>query len=206
MQYTQEELQKILEKHNKWQRDEKDGERCDLNFTDLAKVNLVGESLSYSDLSYANLSDAKLASTDLDYTDLNHAKLINTNLMGASLVGANMECTDLENSDLRYADLESANLSYANLTNTNLENACLAWVNTEGLSGYTVYSVQIPTSIPNAKISYWKELDIWTAETYQGTKERLIKDISEIFKDNEKIKNRILKAIEFIESMASEEL
>lgn len=106
--------------------------------------------------------------------------------------------------NLQFADLRWAELTFKDLTNTNLSNAKLNWVNTEDMKGYTVYCVQMPTSRENARLSYWKDLDVWTTGCFQGTKEELINSINKTHKDNEKIRNRYFKAIEFIESMASE--
>ena len=112
---------------------------------------------------------------------------------------------DGKKANLEFADLRWVDLTEIDLTNVNLDNAKLNWVNTEGLKGYTVYCVQMPTSRENARLSYWKELDIWTTGCFQGTKEKLIYRINRTHKDNEKIRNRYFKAIDFIESMASEE-
>ena len=71
----QEELQAILEKHRKWQKDEEGGERADLR-----RANLVGADLGWAglreanlrgvDLRRANLKDADFKGADIDYSCL----------------------------------------------------------------------------------------------------------------------------------------
>lgn len=175
MQYTQEELNKILKKHMRWIVDGSDGEKACLRWVNLREAFLKGADLRNVNLSWADLTEADLRNINLRETDLSETALIGANLMGADLRGAKIDKTSL------------------------------TWVNTEGIKGYTVYCVQMPTSRENARLSYWKELDIWTTGCFQGTKEELINSINETHKDNEKIRNRYFKAIAFIESLASEE-
>ena len=54
-----EELQVILDKHQKWLRCEKGGERADLTFVDLSSANLYGANLRSANLEDANLRSAK---------------------------------------------------------------------------------------------------------------------------------------------------
>ena len=65
--YTQEELNTIIELHQKWLNNEEDGVRA----------NLYEADLSYTDLSY----------TDLSYTDLSYANLYNTSILFTSITG-----------------------------------------------------------------------------------------------------------------------
>lgn len=176
----QEQLQEILDKHRKWLNDEEGGER-------------------------ANLSDVKLTGADLRFADLSSADLQLADLSDADLSFANLSDADLSGADLSGVDLSKTDLSWADLRGAKIDETSLTWVNTEGVKGYTVYCVQMPTSKKNARLSYWKELNIWTTGCFQGTREELIKNINETHKDNKKIRNRYFKAIEFIESLASEE-
>ncbi|EAD8843239.1 hypothetical protein AK897_11010 [Listeria monocytogenes] len=133
----QEELDIILENHEKWLRDE-GGERADLSNADLSNA------------------------------DLRHA--------------------DLSNADLREADLREVNLSYANLN----------WVNWQDVRGLTVVAVQVDTTRKNNQITYIKELDIWTTGCFQGTLEELRNAVNEIHADNQRLKARYERAIDFI--------
>ena len=55
----QEELIKMLEKHNKWLQDNSEGERADLRWADLQEANLQEANLRWADLQEANLSHSK---------------------------------------------------------------------------------------------------------------------------------------------------
>ena len=89
---TQEELNKVLEKHKHWLIEDCEG-----------WVNMRAD-LSYADLSCADLSCAKLS---------------DANLRGVNLGRAYLSCANLGRADLRGADLSCADLSYANLRGAN---------------------------------------------------------------------------------------
>lgn len=127
---TQEELDAILGKHQKWLNNEPDGERAnlqdtDLRYANLRDANLCNANLRYADLRYADLQDADLRNANLCNADLRSADLRNADLCNADLWNADLQATDLCNADLRYADLWNADLRYANLQDTNLDFSCL---------------------------------------------------------------------------------
>jgi hypothetical protein len=106
---NQEELNKILEDHKLWLKDE-GGKRADLSYAYLRGANLRGANLSDADLRCANLRGANLSGADL-----RGAYLRGADLRCADLRGAYLRCADLSGADLSGADLNNANLSYANL-------------------------------------------------------------------------------------------
>ncbi|EKZ3920583.1 pentapeptide repeat-containing protein [Listeria monocytogenes] len=168
----QEELDIILENHGKWLLNE-GGERADLSNADLKNTNLR----------FANLRLAYLRGADLS----------NANLRGA----------DLSNADLSYADLSCANLSGANLRHSNLRRANLSganlnWVNWQHVEGLTVICVQVDTTRKNNQITYIKELDIWITGCFQGTLDELKASVEQTHKDNEKLRKRYYRVIDFI--------
>ena len=59
-QITQEDLNKILELHQKWWNSEEGGERANLSFTDLRGFNLRCVNLVNANLEGANLSNVNL--------------------------------------------------------------------------------------------------------------------------------------------------
>ena len=140
---TDEELNKILEKHKKWVISfTNGGERANLSDSDLSGAVLRYAKLQCADLQRANLQGAMLQRADLQFIDLKHANLRKTNLHNANLLGANLQCADLkdayltanlkganlsganlEGADLRYANLRGANLQYANLSHSKLDDA-----------------------------------------------------------------------------------
>ncbi|HDU1181440.1 TPA: pentapeptide repeat-containing protein [Listeria monocytogenes] len=168
----QEELDIILENHEKWLRDE-GGERADLRCADLSNANLRHADLSNADLSNADLREADLREVNLSYADLSNADLSNA---------------DLSNADLSNADLREVNLSYADLN----------WVNWQDVRGLTVVAVQVDTTRKNNQITYIKELDIWTTGCFQGTLDELKVSIEIAHRDNEKLRKRYYRVIDFI--------
>ncbi|EAC3455801.1 pentapeptide repeat-containing protein [Listeria monocytogenes] len=169
----QEELDIILENHEKWLRGE-GGEKADLSFANLRNANLSDANLRSADLRSANLRNANLSDADLRHTDLRHA---------------NLRCADLSDADLRHTDLTDANLN---------------WVNWQDVRGLTVVAVQVDTARKNNQIAYIKELDIWTTGCFQGTLDELKASVEQTHKDNEKLRKRYYRVIDFILREVSE--
>ncbi|WP_078055490.1 pentapeptide repeat-containing protein [Listeria monocytogenes] len=169
---NQAELDVVIEKHEKWLRDGY-GERADLR----------GANLRHADLRRADLSGANLRHADLRRADLS---------------GANLRHADLRHADLSYANLSYADLSYANLRRADLSYADLNWINWRDVVGLTVIAVQINTTRKNNQITYIKELEIWTTGCFQGTLEELKTSIENTHKDNEKLKAKYYRVIDFI--------
>ncbi|EGP6983963.1 TPA: pentapeptide repeat-containing protein [Listeria monocytogenes] len=94
----QEELDIILENHEKWLWG-KGGKKADLSNTELKNTNL-------------RLINLKLA--DLSNADLRGANLRGANLSNAYLRGADLRGADLSNACLRGADLSNAYLNWVN--------------------------------------------------------------------------------------------
>ncbi|HAC3016639.1 TPA_asm: hypothetical protein GZK01_13440 [Listeria monocytogenes] len=101
---------------------------------------------------------------------------------------ADLSNADLKNTNLRLADLRGANLSYADLN----------WINWRDVVSLTVIAVQINTTRKNNQITYIKELEIWTTGCFQGTLEELKTSIENTHKDNEKLKAKYYRVIDFI--------
>ncbi|EAH2539985.1 pentapeptide repeat-containing protein [Listeria monocytogenes] len=174
---NQAELDVVIEKHEKWLRDGH-GERANLRRADLRRADLRRADLRRANLSYADLSDADLNGANLSYADLSGADLSGADLSGADLSGA-----DLNGADLNGADLRGANLN---------------WINWRDVVSLTVIAVQINTTRKNNQITYIKELEIWTTGCFQGTLEELKTSIENTHKDNEKLKAKYYRVIDFI--------
>ncbi|EAC7079363.1 pentapeptide repeat-containing protein [Listeria monocytogenes] len=181
---NQEELDIILENHGKWLLNE-GGERADLSNADLKNTNLRGANLRFANLRSANLRFANLRGANLSYANLSDANLRGANLRGANLRGAN---------------LRSANLRFANLSDANLN-----WVNWQHVEGLTVICVQVDTTRKNNQIAYIKELDIWITGCFQGTLDELKASVEQTHKDNEKLRKRYYRVIDFILNEVAEE-
>ncbi|OLQ24067.1 hypothetical protein AJQ09_02715 [Listeria seeligeri] len=130
--------------------------------------------------------------------DINNVDLGNANLRRADLKGADLSNADLRCADLRGANLSYANLSYADLNGANLSYANLNWINWRDVVSLTVIAVQINTTRKNNQITYIKELEIWTTGCFQGTLEELKTSIENTHKDNEKLKAKYYRVIDFI--------
>ncbi|HFK6326978.1 TPA: pentapeptide repeat-containing protein [Listeria monocytogenes] len=126
------------------------------------------------------------------------ANLRHADLRRADLSGANLRHADLRRADLSYANLSYADLSYANLRRADLSYADLNWINWRDVVGLTVIAVQINTTRKNNQITYIKELEIWTTGCFQGTLEELKTSIENTHKDNEKLKAKYYRVIDFI--------
>ncbi|MBF2342560.1 pentapeptide repeat-containing protein [Listeria welshimeri] len=193
----QEELDIILDNHGKWFRNE-GGVRADLRYTELKNTNLRYASLSGADLSNANLSNVNLNNANLSYADLSGANLRHADLKGANLANANLRHTDLSSANLRHADLRGANLANANLRHADLRGLNLNWVNWQHVEGLTVICVQVDTTRKNNQITYIKELEIWIKDGFQGTLDELKASVEQTHKDNEKLRKRYYRVIDFI--------
>ena len=80
MQYTNEELQTIIDLHKKWLYSGEGGKRANLRCANLIGANLIG----------ANLRDANLRDADLIDANLYCADMRGANLYGADMRGANL--------------------------------------------------------------------------------------------------------------------
>ena len=105
---TNEELKKIIEKHEKWLKDQEGGERANLCGAYLRGANLCGTNLRGADLRDANLCDANLCGAYLRDADLHGANLCGANLCGAYLRDANLCGADLHGANLCGAYLRDA--------------------------------------------------------------------------------------------------
>ncbi|HAA2284773.1 TPA_asm: hypothetical protein GEG98_05180 [Listeria monocytogenes] len=130
--------------------------------------------------------------------DLSNADLKNTNLRFANLRLAYLRGADLSNANLSITDLSNANLYNANLRGTDLSDANLNWVNWQHVEGLTVICVQVDTTRKNNQITYIKELDIWITGCFQGTLDELKASVEQTHKDNEKLRKRYYRVIDFI--------
>ncbi|EPO6754308.1 pentapeptide repeat-containing protein [Listeria monocytogenes] len=194
---NQEELDIILENHGKWLRNE-GGEKADLSNADLKNTNLRFANLRLAYLRGANLRLAYLRGANLRFADLRGADLRGADLRGADLSNVNLSIADLNNANLSNADLSNVNLSNANFRGVDLSDANLNWVNWQHVEGLTVICVQVDTTRKNNQIAYIKELDIWITGCFQGTLDELKASVEQTHKDNEKLKKRYYRVIDFI--------
>ena len=154
---TQEELDKIVEQHQHWLKEDCEGWE-DMN-ANLSGADLRGAYLSGAYLSGANLRGANLSGAYLSGAYLSGANLRGVNLNGADLSRANLSVANLRVADLRGADLSRANLSGANLLGAYLSSADkfrLGQILTEPITGYkkTKEGVVITAEIPAGAVVF----------------------------------------------------
>ena len=167
MQYTEEELKKIIENHQHWLREDCYGwedMRANLEVANLESVNLYGANLKGANLEGANLYGANLEGANLKGANLyganlKVANLESANLYGAYLKSANLKSANLEGANLKGANLEGANLEGANLESANLEEKeklRLGQILKEPMAGYkkTLEGVVITATIPAGSIVF----------------------------------------------------
>ncbi|MBC2040781.1 pentapeptide repeat-containing protein, partial [Listeria marthii] len=102
------------------------------------------------------------------------------------------------------ANLRGADLGNVDLRSADLSNADLNWVNWQDVTGLTVIGVQVDTSRRNNQITYVKELFIWTTGCFQGTLDELKASVEQTHRDNEKLRKRYYRVIDFILREAKE--
>ena len=141
---TQEELDKIVEQHQHWLKEDCEGwegMKADLSGADLSGADLSGAYLRGADLSGADLSEADLSGAYLSGADLSGAYLSGAYLRGADLSGADLSEADLSGADLRRADLSGADLSGANLRGAYLIGADLSGAYLSGADQFRIGKV-----------------------------------------------------------------
>ena len=82
---TQQELDKIVERHQHWLKEDCEGMRANLGGANLYEANLYGANLRGANLYEANLEEANLGGADLRGANLREANLREANLYGANL-------------------------------------------------------------------------------------------------------------------------
>lgn len=134
---TQNELDKILDAHQKWLKGEEGGVCADLRSVDLSGADLGYADLSSADLRSVNLHGVDLSRVHLSYANLRHANLSGAYLRGAYLNCDNLYCADMSDTNLEFASLEYTDLRYTNLSGANLLGAKLHGADLKGsnLSG-----------------------------------------------------------------------
>ena len=102
---TQEELNKILDKHEKWLNDEEGGERADLS----------GKDVQGLDFSFRNLKRAYMAGTNMEGADMIRANMIGAEMTGANMTRANMIGVNLTEADMTGTNMAGANIDFSAL-------------------------------------------------------------------------------------------
>ena len=138
-----EEIRIVLEKHEKWLKNELGGIRADLSGADLYGVDLNGANLWGANLIKADLRVAYLIKADLREATLRGANLSGVDLRGADLSGADLYGVNLRRANLRGADLSGADLREANLSGAILHGADLREANLRWAKNVPSYACRL---------------------------------------------------------------
>lgn len=131
---------------------------------------------------------------DLRYMDLSGLNLRCEDLSDIYLTGSDFTDSNLINADFRGSNLTDVNFTGAEIWDTNFTNT----------RGKNIISIQLTTSVENRVINYIPDIDWVSAGCFHGTLEDLENAVKITHKDNEKIRKRYEKAIEFIKFLAKD--
>lgn len=200
-----EQLDKIFESHQARLNGNAEGIRARIYEEDLSNLDFKNYNLKGAIFLGVNFSNGDLSNLDLTGADFRKCNFTNANLSNTNLQYADLRNTNLTNAKFKNADLTMAALNDAIIVNTDLDNAILKNVilygakiehvrlnkiaSTEGLLGYSILSIQIPQSRISHEItlSYWRELNLITTRSFQGTMDEFQKYIEVEFKDYESV-------------------
>jgi uncharacterized protein YjbI with pentapeptide repeats len=119
---TQEQLERVCERHKRFMEGRPNGSRANMPFFDLSGLDFSGRNLTGAHLSGAILRDARMIETVLDHADL----------FGADLRGANLTRSHLYRTDLRGANLRGAVLQDAVMIEVDLRDGAMANKGSDG--------------------------------------------------------------------------
>ena len=195
MQYTEEELKKIIEEHQHWIKEDCNGwenMRAYLYGAHLEGANLEGADLERADLygaqlEGANLYGAYLEGAHLEGANLYGANLEDANLEGANLYGAHLEGAHLERANLYGAHLYGAHLEGANLYGAHLEGANLKRANLE-----RAYLERANLERANLERAYLEGANLYRANLEEKEKFRLGQILKEPMTGYKKTKEGIV--------------
>ena len=122
---TQQELDVILDRHEGFVNNERDGERMQLGMYDLSYMDMAGRDLSRAELTGAVLSNCNLEGTKLNdailfVTDLCYTNMAESELNRAEMTGAKVAA------DLSFTVLKGANLSKSEFLMTDFPSPICA--------------------------------------------------------------------------------
>ena len=122
---TQQELDVILDRHEGFVNNERDGKRMQLCMYDLSYMDMAGRDLSWAELTGAVLSNCNLEGTKLNDTILFATDLRYTNMAEAELNRAEMTGAKVA-ADLSFTVLKGANLSKSEFLMTDFPSPICA--------------------------------------------------------------------------------
>lgn len=110
---TQEELNKIIENHQHYLKEDCENwmhMRANFEHADLSGLNFENANLESASFAFANLESADLSFVNLKFADLSRSNLTNANFEGTDLSGTDLVCAKLNGINLNNANLYKADL------------------------------------------------------------------------------------------------
>ncbi len=180
---SMEELNRILEEHEKWLRGEAGGKQANLS-----SISLQGVDLSGRNLARIRLSSADLYGANFEGANLQGAKLFSADLTNADLTNAN-----LEKAGLAYATVQGANFKGANLQNTSL----LETIGLEEAQGVSQDKLKEEIAALSEKIEQ-RELDKFYSDSWEQS--------AQIRNDIETLQSKLENLTEFEKRQSAKRL
>ena len=139
-------IESMIENHEKWLKDKKEGKRADFSDLELEGYDFGGKDLSSAIFEDAYLRKASFAGTklvkanmrgvtgletdfteaDLSYADISCANVCHSNFEKATLRGANMSDSCLWDNNMKGVNAEAVNFTASQLCDCNFEDADLS--------------------------------------------------------------------------------
>ena len=131
---SQQELDEVLDKHEKFVNNQRDGERAQSGMHDLSHLDMAGKNLSRAELTGGILNYYNLSGAMMNDEDMRDGVLLKSAAEGGDLTpivhdeaSAGMEKTTLKGADMTWAKLIRANLTKANLVGVMLSGVTISF-------------------------------------------------------------------------------
>ncbi len=180
---SMEELNRILEEHEKWLRGEAGGKQANLSSISLQGVDLSGR----------NLARIRLSSADLYGANFEDANLQGAQLFSADLTNADLTNASLEKAGLAYATVQGANFKGANLQNSSL----LETIGLEEAQGVSQDKLKEEIAALKDKIEQ-RELDNFYSDSWEQS--------AQIRRDIETLQSKLKNLTEFEKRQSAKRL
>ena len=131
---SQQGLDEVLDKHEKFVNNQRDGERAQSGMHDLSHLDMAGKNLSRAELTGGILNYYNLSGAMMNDEDMRDGVLLKSTAEGSDLTpivhdeaSAGMEKTTLKGADMTWAKLIRANLTKANLVGVMLSGVTISF-------------------------------------------------------------------------------
>jgi hypothetical protein len=124
MQYTREEFQEILEKHQMWLNREDGGKRANLRGVYMQGVYMPEVYMPEVYMPEVNMQKADMRGADMRGADMQGADMRGADMQGVDMRGADMQGADMRGVNMRKADMRGVNMRKADMRGVNIDFSC----------------------------------------------------------------------------------